>query len=92
MEKLLNLQALRKNFGKQVVLNEVSFELDPGEIIGLIGPSGAGKSTMIKTMLGMEKLTVEMLSSSATACPTAMYLEKLAIWPSPMPSMNPSLA
>ncbi|EJN93186.1 ABC transporter ATP-binding protein [Streptococcus ratti] len=55
MEKLLNLQALRKNFGKQVVLNEVSFELDPGEIIGLIGPSGAGKSTMIKTMLGMEK-------------------------------------
>ena len=55
MEKLLHLQNLDKSFGRQMVLNHVSFELQPGEIIGLIGPSGAGKSTMIKTMLGMEK-------------------------------------
>ena len=55
MEKLLDLQNLRKNFGSQVVLNHVSFHLEAGEIVGLIGPSGAGKSTMIKTMLGMEK-------------------------------------
>ena len=38
-----------------MVLDHVGFDLQPGEIIGLIGPSGAGKSTMIKTMLGMEK-------------------------------------
>ena len=55
MEKLLDLQAIRKNFGHQVILNNINFSLDAGEIIGLIGPSGAGKSTMIKTMLGMEK-------------------------------------
>ena len=55
MKKLLHLQDLDKSFGRQMVLNHVSFELQPGEIIGLIGPSGAGKSTMIKTMLGMEK-------------------------------------
>lgn len=56
MEKLLDLQAIRKNFGHQVILNNINFSLDAGEIIGLIGPSGAGKSTMIKTMLGMEKV------------------------------------
>mgnify|MGYP000068127019 FL=1 len=55
MKKLLHLQDLDKSFGRQMVLNHVSFELQPGEIIGLIGSSGAGKSTMIKTMLGMEK-------------------------------------
>ena len=55
MKKLLHLQHMDKSFGRQMVLNHVSFELQPGEIIGLIGPSGAGKSTMIKTMLGMEK-------------------------------------
>ena len=55
MKKLLHLQDLDKSFCRQMVLNHVSFELQPGEIIGLIGPSGAGKSTMIKTMLGMEK-------------------------------------
>ena len=55
MKTLLHLQDLQKSFGQQLVLNHVGFELQFGEIIGLIGPSGAGKSTMIKTMLGMEK-------------------------------------
>ncbi|MDO4667821.1 MAG: ABC transporter ATP-binding protein [Streptococcus sp.] len=55
MEKLLNLSYLNKSYGQQVVLSDISFKLEAGNIIGLIGPSGAGKSTMIKTMLGMEK-------------------------------------
>lgn len=55
MEKLLDLKHLKKAYGQQTVLADISFELFSGQIIGLIGPSGAGKSTMIKTMLGMEK-------------------------------------
>ena len=55
MKTLLHMQDLEKSFGRQMVLDQVGFDLKPGEIIGLIGPSGAGKSTMIKTMLGMEK-------------------------------------
>ena len=55
MKTLLHLQDLEKSFDRQMVLNHVGFELQAGEIIGLIGPSGSGKSTMIKTMLGMEK-------------------------------------
>lgn len=55
MKTLLHLQDLEKSFGRQMVLDHVGFDLQSGEIIGLIGPSGAGKSTMIKTMLGMEK-------------------------------------
>ena len=41
MKTLLHLQDLVKSFDHQIVLNHVSFELQPGEIIGLIGPSGA---------------------------------------------------
>ena len=55
MKTLLHLQDLEKSFANQMVLDHVGFDLQTGEIIGLIGPSGAGKSTMIKTMLGMEK-------------------------------------
>ena len=55
MKTLLHLQDLEKSFAYQKVLDHVGFDLQTGEIIGLIGPSGAGKSTMIKTMLGMEK-------------------------------------
>ncbi|KPN80781.1 ABC transporter, ATP-binding protein [Apilactobacillus kunkeei] len=54
-EKIISINNLKKKYGQQVVLNDVSFEVDYGQIVGLIGPSGAGKSTIIKLTLGMEK-------------------------------------
>ncbi|KIM18758.1 glycosyl transferase family 2 [Apilactobacillus kunkeei] len=54
-EKIISINNLKKKYGQQVVLNDVSFEVDYGKIVGLIGPSGAGKSTIIKLTLGMEK-------------------------------------
>jgi ABC-2 type transport system ATP-binding protein len=39
-------------YGSQKALNNVSFELNPGEIVGFIGPNGAGKSTMMKIITG----------------------------------------
>lgn len=54
-EKIISINNLKKKYGQQVVLNDVSFAVDYGQIVGLIGPSGAGKSTIIKLTLGMEK-------------------------------------
>jgi ABC-2 type transport system ATP-binding protein len=48
----LVVNALCKNYGHQVAVNEVSFELKPGEIVGFLGPNGAGKSTTLKMMAG----------------------------------------
>lgn len=55
MERLIKIEKLSKSFGEQKVLDKIDFNLESGEIVGLIGPSGSGKSTLIKTMLGMEK-------------------------------------
>lgn len=51
---VIDLKHLEKSFSKKQVLLDVSFQVQPGEIVGLIGPSGSGKSTIIKVMLGME--------------------------------------
>ncbi len=48
----LVVNTLCKNYGHQVVVNEVSFELKPGEIVGFLGPNGAGKSTTLKMLAG----------------------------------------
>lgn len=55
MERLIKIEKLSKSFGEQKVLDKIDFNLESGEIVGLIGPSGSGKSTLIKIMLGMEK-------------------------------------
>lgn len=46
---------ISKRFGKQVAVDEVSFDVIPGEIFGLLGPNGAGKTTSIRIVLDIFK-------------------------------------
>jgi ABC-type branched-subunit amino acid transport system ATPase component/ABC-type branched-subunit amino acid transport system permease subunit len=52
-ESLLKVHSARKEFGGLVAVNDVSFELKAGEIVGLIGPNGAGKSTTFNLVTGV---------------------------------------
>jgi branched-chain amino acid transport system permease protein len=54
---LLQASRVRKTFGGLVAVNDVSFEVDSGHIIGLIGPNGAGKSTTFNLITGVLPLS-----------------------------------
>lgn len=49
---VIELRNVSKTFGEVRSLVDVDFELNPGEIVGLLGDNGAGKSTLIKTIMG----------------------------------------
>jgi ABC-type branched-subunit amino acid transport system ATPase component len=51
----LQVQGLVKRFGGLVAVNGISFDIRPGEILGLIGPNGSGKSTVMKLIMGIER-------------------------------------
>ncbi|MGC8806860.1 MAG: ATP-binding cassette domain-containing protein [Thiomonas sp.] len=46
---------LRKGFGNNILIDQLSFKLPPGGIVGVIGPNGAGKTTTIQLCLGLAK-------------------------------------
>ena len=56
-ELLLDVQLVRKEFGGLVAVNDVSFQVRCGDIVGLIGPNGAGKSTLFNVVTGVLPMT-----------------------------------
>ncbi len=50
---VISARGLRKSYKSKLALDNTSFEIGPGKIIGLIGPNGAGKTTALKAVLGL---------------------------------------
>ena len=53
MASLVSAQGVSKRFGSIHAVDNVSFEIEKGKILGLIGPNGAGKTTLLKALLGL---------------------------------------
>ena len=55
--KMLELKNVSKSFGSNVVLKDISLQIDTGEIVSILGPSGCGKTTLLNVILGLTDLT-----------------------------------
>lgn len=77
MDTALYFESLRKTYGSTVAVDDLSLEIQKGEIFGLIGPNGAGKTTAVECALGLRKPdagTVRVLGMNPQrASPRAFY-------------------
>ena len=51
----VDLQNLTKRFGPVTAVNDLSLQIEPGEIVAFLGPNGAGKTTTIDMILGLSR-------------------------------------
>jgi len=56
VSSLLELQGLRRSYGTVVALNDLSFDVPAGQVIGFLGPNGAGKTTTMRAIFGLTDL------------------------------------
>ncbi|HLU91230.1 MAG TPA: energy-dependent translational throttle protein EttA [Pedomonas sp.] len=54
-DTVIEVENLTKSFGDRLLIDNLSFSLPPGGIVGVIGPNGAGKTTLFRMLLGQEK-------------------------------------
>ena len=79
-DMVLKVEQLTKYYGKYKGIQDVSFTLEKGKILGFIGPNGAGKSTTIRTILGLLKASsghVEMLGEVIDVESVSKVLKKV---------------
>jgi len=72
---MIQLQHLTKRFGTQTAVDDLSFEVPAGQILGFLGPNGAGKSTTLKMLTGM----LEPTSGTATICGFDLLREPIEV-------------
>ena len=52
--RMISFSNIQKQYGKQLILVDANFQLNPGEKVGLVGPNGAGKTTLFRMAIGEE--------------------------------------
>lgn len=57
METILKVNNVSKKIGSKTIIDEVSFDVPKGKIVGLLGPNGAGKTTLIRMIVGLMKMS-----------------------------------
>lgn len=81
---MIRVEQLRKNFSGKQVLSDVSFSIEPGNVLTLVGPNGAGKTTTIKCIAGVLKPdggTIELFNESFQYVSSPKVKQRIVVVP-----------
>jgi len=65
-QEVIRFESVSKSFGERLLIDQLSFSVPPGAIVGVIGPNGAGKSTLFRMIRGLEQPDVGQITIGQT--------------------------
>ena len=77
----INITNVSKNFDKKTIINNISFNVNQGEIVCLLGPSGAGKTTLIRLITGALKADSGKIEIGGVQVPSMSLYAKMGFMP-----------
>jgi len=79
--KVLRVEALTKRFGERDVIHDLSFEIPPGAILGVIGPNGTGKTTLLRLIAGQLQPDAGTIELGPTVTPCSVDQDRAELDP-----------
>lgn len=77
MQPIITAQNLTKTYGQQIVFQDLNFQIQAGEVVGLIGNNGAGKTTLLNLLIGLQRPTAGQIHLFAdNLSPTAIQQKR----------------
>ena len=67
----IEVRALSKSYGGKLVIDDLSFVVEPGTVTGFLGPNGSGKSTTMRLIVGLDRPARSTRAGPARVCPRA---------------------
>src|SRR5450631_1539415 len=87
---VVRAEGVRKSYGDRLLMEDLSFDLPRGGIVGIIGPNGAGKTTLFKMIMGQEKPDSGKLAVGETVVPS--YVDQDRERPDPGKSVHDEIS
>ncbi|NTV09923.1 MAG: energy-dependent translational throttle protein EttA, partial [Zoogloea sp.] len=96
-DKVVEFHNVSKGFGDRLLMDNFSFSIPPGAIVGIIGPNGAGKSTLFRMITGQEKPDASLTVGPITTSPASGFswpviMRNRVDLPAPFGPMMPTMA
>ena len=73
---MIDVENLTKHYGKKLAVNDVSFRIEKGEIVGFLGPNGAGKTTVMNILTGYISSDEGKVSVAGLTCLKILYTRR----------------
>ena len=77
---VLDVKNLTVGYRNHVAVDDISFNVEKGDLLGIVGPNGAGKTTLFRAILGLQQYRTKIKLLLGNSCQMQFFVEHIQSW------------